>query len=88
MEVGADEEHPDVVLRAFADHEGIARHAAGLVNQGRGRRPAGIVEHGVVQRPQDALVCVLAAHDRAFASRLNFRPPRCYILFDANRPPR
>ena len=34
--VEPDEEHPEVVLRAFADQELIARQAAGLVNQGRG----------------------------------------------------
>ncbi len=37
--VEPDEEDPDVVGRAFADQEGIARDAAGLVNQGRGGRP-------------------------------------------------
>ena len=47
---------------AFADHEGIARDAAGLVNQGRGGRPAGIVQHGVVQRRQDALERGRLAH--------------------------
>ena len=31
-----DEEDPDVVRRAFADQEGIAHAAAGLVNQGQG----------------------------------------------------
>ena len=51
------EEHPEVVLRAFADQECIARQAAGLVNQGRGGRPVNIVEHGFVQRCQDALEC-------------------------------
>ena len=53
--VEPDKENPDVVRRAFGDQEGIARQAAGLVNQGRGGRPVGIVEHGVVQRRQDAL---------------------------------
>ena len=43
------EEHPEVVLRAFADQECIARQAAGLVNQSRGGRPVNIVEHGLVQ---------------------------------------
>ena len=52
--VEPDEGDPDVVRRAFADQEGSARDAAGLVNQGRGGRPAGIVEHGVVHRRQDA----------------------------------
>ena len=45
--VEPDEEDPNVVRRAFADQEGMARDAAGLVNQGRGGRPAGIVESGV-----------------------------------------
>ena len=36
--VEPDGEDPDVVLRAFADQEGIARNAAGLVNEGRGGR--------------------------------------------------
>ena len=40
--VEPDEENPEVVLRAFADQEGTARDAAGLVNQGRGGgRPVG-----------------------------------------------
>ena len=39
--VEPDGEDPDVVLRAFADQEGIARNAAGLVNEGRGGRPSG-----------------------------------------------
>ena len=60
------EEHPEVVLRAFADQECIARQAAGLVNQGRGGRPVNIVEHGFVQRCQDALECVVAAHGDVF----------------------
>ena len=60
--VEPDEGDTDVVLRAFADHEGIARQVAGLVNQGRGGRPAGIVEHGVVQRRHDALERGLLAH--------------------------
>ena len=64
--VEPDEERPDVVLRAFTDHEAIACQAAGLVDQGRGGRPAGIVEHGVVQRRQDVLkgvLVVLVVHD-------------------------
>ena len=61
--VASDEENPNVVLRAFGDHEPIARQAAGLVDQGRGGLPAGIVEHGVVQRRQDALERVSVAHD-------------------------
>ena len=32
--VEPDEEPPDVVLRAFSDHEAIACQAAGLVNEG------------------------------------------------------
>ena len=59
--VEPDEEDPAVVRRAFADQEGVARNAAGLVNQGRGGRPAGIVEHGVVRRRQDALERARAA---------------------------
>ena len=43
------EESPDVVGRAFSDHQAIACQAAGRVDQGRGGRPAGLVEHGVVQ---------------------------------------
>ncbi len=46
--VEPDEGDTDVVLRAFADQEGIARDAAGLVNQGRDGRPVAVVEHGVV----------------------------------------
>ena len=57
-----DEGDTDVVRRAFADQEGVAHDAAGLVNQGRGGRPVGIVEHGVVQRRQDALERVRLAH--------------------------
>ena len=60
--VEPDEGDTDVVLRAFADQEGIARDAAGLVNQGRGGRPVGVVEHGVVQRRQDARERGLLAH--------------------------
>ena len=60
--VEPDVEDPDVVGRAFADQEGIARDAAGLVNQGRGGRPVRIVKHGVVQRRQDALECVFVDH--------------------------
>ena len=70
--VDPDEVSLDVVLRAFADHEVIARDAAGLVDQGRGGRPAGIVEHGVVQRRQDVLERVLVAHDDS-ASMTPFR---------------
>ena len=40
--VEPDEEDPDVVGRAFADQEGIARDSTGLVNEGRGGRPVGI----------------------------------------------
>ena len=47
--VEPDEESPDIVGRAFSDHQAIACQAAGLVDQGRGGRPAGLVEHGVVQ---------------------------------------
>ena len=39
--VKPDEEPPDVVLRAFTDHEAIACQAAGLVDQGRGGRASG-----------------------------------------------
>ena len=61
-------EDPDVVGRAFADQENIARAAAGRVNQGRGGRPVDIVEHGVVQRCQDPLECVVATHgDSSFS---------------------
>ena len=63
--VEPDEEYPEVVLRAFADQERIARPAAGLVNQGRGDRPVNIVEHGLVQRCQDALECVVVTHGDA-----------------------
>ena len=64
-------EDPDVVLRAFADHERIARQAASLVNQGRGGRPLRIVEHGIVHRRQDACNGVLGVHDdfRLFSGR-------------------
>ena len=55
-------EDPDVVRGTFADQEGVARAAAGLVNQGRGARPVGIVEHGLVQRLHDALERVPLAH--------------------------
>ena len=66
--VEPDGEDPDVVGRAFADQEGIARNAAGLVNEGRGGRPAGIVKHGAVQRRQDPRKRVLVAHgDSSFA---------------------
>ena len=60
--VEPDTERPDGVGRAFADQQGVALDAAGLVNQGRRRRPAAIVEHRVVQRPQDPRVRVLVAH--------------------------
>ena len=46
--VEPDERDPAIVPRAFANHEGIALHAAGVINQGRGGRPQRIVEHGVV----------------------------------------
>ena len=61
--VGADEEHPDIVLRAFSDQNVIARQAAGLVDEGRDTRPAGIVDHGVGHRLDNALERVLLAHD-------------------------
>ena len=64
--VEPDEEHPEVVLRAFADQERIARQAAGLVNQGRGSPLVNVVEHGLVQRCQDALECVVATHGDVF----------------------
>ena len=69
--VEPDEEPPDIVLRAFSDHEAIAGQAAGLVDQGRGGRPAGLVEHGVVQRRQDPLKGVRVLHDdlRLFSGR-------------------
>ena len=60
--VEPDKEDLDILLRAFADQEGIAHDAAGLVNQGRGGWPAGIVEHGVVQRRHDALERARVAH--------------------------
>ncbi len=37
--VEPDEEDPAVVRRAFADQEGVAHDAAGLVNQGRSCPP-------------------------------------------------
>ena len=61
--VEPDKAYADVVLRAFADQAGVACQAAGLVDQGRGGWPACVVEHGVVQRRQDALEHVSAAHD-------------------------
>ena len=61
--VEPDKAYADVVLRAFADQEGVACQAAGLVDQGRGGWPACVVEHGVVQRRQDALEHVSAAHN-------------------------
>ena len=62
--IGPDEESPDVVLRTLADHDGVARQAARLVDQGRGGGPAaGIVEHGVVQRRPDSVERGLVAHD-------------------------
>ena len=39
--VGPDEESPNVVPGTLADHDGIARQSAGLVDLGRGGRPAG-----------------------------------------------
>ncbi len=38
--VEPDEKRPDVVRRAFTDHEAITGQAAGLIDQGRGGRPA------------------------------------------------
>ena len=46
--VDPDEEDPDVVLRAFADQQGIALHLASLIDQGRCGWPQGIVEGGLV----------------------------------------
>ena len=63
--VEPDEERPDVVRRAFTDHEAITGQAAGLVDQGRGGRPAGLVERGGVHRGQDSIEHVVFAHDRA-----------------------
>ena len=63
--VEPDEERPDVVRRAFSDHEAIAGQAAGLVDQGRGGRPAGLVERGSVHRGQDSIERVVFAHNRA-----------------------
>ena len=63
--VEPDEEDPDVVGRAFADQEGIARDSTGLVNEGRGGRPVGIVKHGVVQQRQGTFIRALVAHDDA-----------------------
>ena len=60
--VGPDEENADVVLRAFTDHEVVARQAAGFVDQGGSLPPANVAEHGLVQRGQDALENVLLAH--------------------------
>ena len=60
--VEPDEGDAGVVGRAFADQEGIARQAAGLVQQGRGGRPVGLVQHGVVQRRHDARERGLLAH--------------------------
>lgn len=54
-----DEENPDVVLRALADQEVVARPAAGLVDEGCYGGPAAIVEHGVVLRGHDVLDRVL-----------------------------
>ena len=63
--VEPDEERPDVIRRAFSDHEAIAGQAAGLVDQGRGGRPAGLVERGGVHRGQNSIERVVFAHDRA-----------------------
>ncbi len=63
--VEPDEKRPDVVRRAFTDHEAITGQAAGLVDQGRGGRPAGLVERGGVHRGQDSSEHVVFAHDRA-----------------------
>ena len=46
--VEPDEEHPAGLLQAVANQQGIALHAAGFINQGRGGGPVGIVEHGLV----------------------------------------
>ena len=97
--VEPDEESPDVVPRAFTDHEAIACQAAGVVDQGRGGRPAGLVEHGIVQRRQDALKGVLVVHDdfRHFSGRRSgtngrdirsaLRPPSDPVPALAHRPP-
>ena len=59
--VEPDEERPDVVRRAFTDHEAITGQAAGLVDQGRGGRPAGLVERGGVHGGQDSIEHVVFA---------------------------
>ena len=53
----------NVVFRPGADQQGIAHHAAGLIEQGGGRGPQALVEHGRVEGCQDTVECILVAHD-------------------------
>ena len=65
----AGEVDAKVVVRAFADQQGIAAGASGLVDEGAGCRPVGFVEHGLVQRRKDVLEGIVWVH--ATFSRLH-----------------
>ena len=54
---------PRVVAGPFADHQHIARDAAGLVDQGGRGGPVGVVERGPVQRRKDAVEGIEWVHD-------------------------
>ena len=50
----------------FADREGVARGAAGLVDQRRGGGPTGVIESRLVQRREDALEGIVRVHGASF----------------------
>lgn len=50
----------------FADHQSMARGAAGLVDQGSRGWSAGVVDSGLVQRREDALEGIVRVHGALF----------------------
>ena len=84
--VEPDEEDLNIVLRAFADQQGVARNAAGLVNEGRGGRPVDIVKHGVVQRRQGTFIRVLVAHDDSSFTNASLNNREAFAICTAHCP--
>jgi len=58
----------------FADHQCIARGAAGLVDQSGRCRPVGVVQRGLVQRRKDAVEGVEWVHDTSDLTVAGHRP--------------
>ena len=60
--VEAGKQDADVVAGALGNHQLVAGHAAGVVDEGGGCGPVGVVEHGLVQGGKDAVISVELVH--------------------------